>query len=73
MKEDDEMYNSQRLPQVPDTLMVGGDMPSVTFPEPVSSTPCVRLYPSTVDLSGVSSTKTSDTETEDELIGNYHP
>ena len=73
MKEADEMYNSQRLPQVPDTLVAGGDMPSVTFPEPVSSTPCVRLHPSTVDLSGISSPETSDKETEDELIRNYHP
>ena len=73
MKVADEMYKSQRLPQVPDTPVAGGDMPSVTFPEPVSSTPCVRLHPPTVDLSGVSSTKTSDKETEDELIGNYHP
>ena len=54
MKEADEMYNSQRLAQVPDTLVAGGDMPSVNFPEPVSSTPHVRLHPSTVDLSGVS-------------------
>ena len=73
MKVADEMYNSQRLPQVPDTAVAGGDMPSVAFPEPVSSTPCVRLHPSTVDLSGVSSTTTSDKETEDELMGNYHP
>ena len=73
MKVADEMYNSQRLLQVPDTPVAGGDMPSVTLPEPVSSTPCVRLHPSTVDLSGVSSTKTSDKETEDELMGNYHP
>ena len=70
MKVADEVYDSQRLPQVPDTPMVGGGM---TFPEHVSSTPCVRLHPSTVDLSGVSSTETSDKETEDELIGNYHP
>ena len=73
LKEADEIYNSQRLPQVPDTLVAGGDMPSVTFKEPVSSTPHVRLHPSTVDLSGVSSPKTSDKETEDELIRNYHP
>ena len=73
MKVADEMYNSQRLPQVPNTPVAGGDMPSVTFPEPVSSTPCVRLHPSTVDLSGVSNTETSDKETEDELMGNYHP
>ena len=73
MKEADEMYNSQRLPQVPDTPVAGGDMPSVAFSEPVSSTPCVRLHPSTVNLSGVSSTETSDKETEDELMGNYHP
>ena len=73
MKEADEMYNSQRLPQVPDTLVAGGDMPSVTFPEPLSSTPHVRLHPSTVDLSMVSSPETSDKETEDELIRNYHP
>ena len=63
-----EMYNSQRLPQVPDTPVAGGDIPSVAFQEPVSSTPCVMI-----DLSGVSSTETSDKETEDELIGNYHP
>ena len=73
MKEADEMYNSQRLPQVPDTLVAGGDMPSITFPEPVSSTTCVRLHPSPVDLSGISSTETSDKESEDELIRNYHP
>ena len=53
--------------------MAGGDIPSVAFQEPVSSTPCVRLHPSTVDLLGVSSTETSDKETKDELIGNYHP
>ena len=73
MNEADEMYNSQRLPQVQDTLVAGGDLPLVTFSEPVSSTPCVRLHSSTVDLSGISSTETSDKETEDELIGNYHP
>ena len=70
MKVADEMYNSQRLLQVPDTPVVGGGM---TFREPVSSTPCMRLHPSTVDLSGVSSTETSDKETEDELMGNHHP
>ena len=73
LKEADEIYNSQRLPQVPDTLVAGGDMPSVTFKEPVSSTPRVRLHPSIVDLSGISSPETSDKETEDELIRNYHP
>ena len=36
MKEADEIYNSQRLSQVPDTQVAGGDMPSVTFKEPVS-------------------------------------
>ena len=39
----------------------------------MSSTPCVRLHPSTVDLSGVSSPETSDKETEDELIRHYQP
>ena len=73
LKEADEIYNSQRLPQVPDTLVAGGDMPSVTFTEPVSSTPCLRLHPPTVDLSVISSTKTLDKETEDELVRNYHP
>ena len=57
LKEADEIYNSQRLPQVPDTPVAGGDMPSVTFKGPASSTPHVRLHPSTVDLSGVSSLK----------------
>ena len=31
LKEADEIYNSQRLPEVLDTLVAGGDMPSVTF------------------------------------------
>ena len=73
LKEADEIYNNQRLPQVPDTLVAGGDIPSVTFTEPMSSTPPVRLHPPTVDLSGVSGPKTSDKETEDELLRNYHP
>ena len=61
------IYNSQRLAQVPDKLVAGGDMPSVT------STPHVRLHPSTVDQSGVSSPETPDRETEDELIRLYQP
>ena len=73
LKEADEVYNSQRLPQVPDTLVAGGDIPSVTFKEPVSSTSHVRLHPSTVDLSGVTSPGTSDKETEGELIRHYQP
>ena len=73
MKETDEIYNSQRLPHVPDTLVAGGDISSVNFKEPVSSTPCVRLHPSTVDLSGVFSPETSDKETEDKLIRHYQP
>ena len=71
LKEADEIYNSQSLPQVLDTLVAGGYMPSVTFKEPVSSTLHVRLHPSTVNLSGVSSPETSDKETEDELIRHY--
>ena len=73
LKEADEIYNSQRLSQVPDTLVAGGDMSSVTFKEPVSSTPCVRLHPSTVDPSGFSSPETFDKETENELIRHYQP
>ena len=73
LKEADEIYNSQRLPQVPDTPVAGGDMPSVTFKELVSSIPHVRLHPSTVDLSGASSPETSDRETEDELMRHYQP
>ena len=68
-----KFITAQRLPQVPDTPVAGGDMPSVTFKEPVSSTPHVRLHPSTVYLSGVSSPKTSDKDTEDELIRHYQP
>ena len=45
----------------------------MTFKEPVSSTPHVRLHPTTGDLSGVSSPETSDKETEDELIRHYQP
>ena len=52
LKEANEIYTSQRLPQVPDTLVTGGGVPSVTFKEPVSSTPCLKLHPLTVDLSG---------------------
>ena len=73
LKEADEIYNSQRLPQVPDMPVAGGDMPSVTFKEPVSSTLHVRLHPSTIGLSGVSSPETSDRETEDVLIRHYKP
>ena len=73
MKEADKIYKSQRLPQVPDTLVAGGDMPSVTFKETVSSTPHVGLHPSTVNLPGVSSPETPDKETEDELIRHYNP
>ena len=73
LKEADEVYNSQRLPQVPDTPVAGGGVPSVTFKEPVSSTPHVRLHPTTVDLSGVSSPETSDREMENELIRHYQP
>ena len=73
LKEADEIYNSQRLPQVPDTPVAGGAMPSVTFKEPVSSTPHVWLHPSTVHLSVVSSSETSDRETEDELIRHFQP
>ena len=32
-------YNSQRLPKASHTPMAGEDVPSVTFKEPVSSTP----------------------------------
>ena len=73
LREANEIYNSQRLPQVPNTPVAGGGVPSVTFKEPVSSTPCVRLHPTTVELSGVSSPETSDRETEDELIRHYQP
>ena len=51
LNEGDEVYNSQRLPQVPDTPVAGGDVSSVTFKEPVSSTPHVRLCPTAVDFS----------------------
>ena len=54
LKEVNEIYNSQRLPQVPDTLVTRGGVHSVTFRETVSPTPHVRLHPTTVDLSGVS-------------------
>ena len=71
LKEADEIYNSQRLPQVPATPVAGGGVPSVTFNESVSSSLHVRLHPTTVDLSGVPSPETSDRETEDELIRHY--
>ena len=45
LKESDEVYNSQRLPQVSDTLMAGWGVPSVMFKELVSSTPHVQLHP----------------------------
>ena len=48
-------------------------MPSVTFKEPVSSTPCVRLNPAAVNLLGVSSPETSDKETEYKDFGHYQP
>ena len=66
-----EVYNSQRLPQVPDTPVAGGGLCSVTFEEPVSSTPDVRLCPTAVDLSGVFSHETLDKETEDEVFRHY--
>ena len=47
-------------------------MSRVTFKEPVSYIPQF-LHPTTVDLSGVSSSETSDKETEDELIRHYQP
>ena len=73
LKEADEIYNSQRLPQVLNTPVAEGDMLSVTFKEPVSSTPHVRPHPSTVDLSVIFSPETSAKETEDELIRHYQP
>ena len=73
LNEEGKAYNSQRLPQVPDTLVARGGVSSVTIKEPVSSTPHMRLHPTTVDLSGVSSTETSAEKTEDELIRHYQP
>ena len=52
LNEGDEVYNSQRLPQVPDTPVAGGGVSSVTCKEPVSSTPCMRLHPTVVDFQG---------------------
>ena len=66
-------YNSQRLPKASHTPMAGEDVPSVTFKEPVSSTPCVRLNPAAVVLLGVSSLETSDKETEDKDFRHYQP
>ena len=65
---DGEAYNSQRLPQLPDTPVAAGDVSAVTFKEPVSSTSCVKLHPTAVDLSGVSSPETLEKETEDEVF-----
>ena len=62
-----KFITAKDCPQVPDTLVAGG-VPSVTFKETVSSTSHVRLHPTTIDLSGVSSPETSDREMEDELI-----
>ena len=59
-----EVYNSQRLPQVLDAPVAGGGVPSMTFKELVSSTPGVRVHPTTVDLTGVSNPETSDREME---------
>ena len=73
LNEGDEVYSSQRLPRVPDTLVARGGASSVTFKELVSSTPFVRLHPITVNMTGVSSTKTSDKKTEDKLIRHYQP
>ena len=72
--EDGEAYNTQRLPQVPGTLVARGGVSSVNFKEPVvketvvSSTPCMRLHPAAVNLSGFSSPETSDKETEDQVV-----
>ena len=73
LNEDDEVYKSQRLPQVPDTPMAGGGISLVTFKEPVSSTPHVRLCPTAVALSGVFSPETSDKETEEEIFRHCQP
>ena len=71
LNEGNEVYNSQRLTPVTDTLVVTGGVSAETFKEPVPYTPCVRLCPTTVDLSGVSSFETSDKEMEDKLIRYY--
>ena len=77
LSEYSEVYNSQRLPQVLDTLVARGGVPSVTFNEPVvkvavlSSIPYVKLHPAAIDFSGVFSPETSDKETEDEVVRHY--
>ena len=71
--EDSEVYNSQRLPQVPDTLVGEGGASLLSFKVPVvskeavvSSKHCVKLHPWAVDLSEVFSPETSDKEMESE-------
>ena len=73
LNEDAKAYNSQRLHHVLYTPVARGGVSSVSFKEPVSSTPHVRLCPTTVDLSGVSSPETSDKEIEDKVFRHYHP
>ena len=73
LNEEGVKYKSQRLPKAPHTPMAGKDVPSVTFKEAVSSTPCVRLNPAAVNLLGVSSPETSDKETEDKDFRHYQP
>ena len=71
--EDGEVYNSQRVAQVPHKLVAGGGAYLVTFKElvdskevVVSSMPHVKLHPAVVDLSGVFSPETSGKEMESE-------
>ena len=83
LSEDDKAYNSQRLPQVPDTPAARGGASSETIIElmvskevVVSSTPCVKLHPLAVDLTGVSSPETSEKDIKSKVempVGHYQP
>ena len=70
---ENEIYNSQRLPQVLDTLVAGWGVYSATFKKPVSPTPWVRLHPTAVDLSGDSSPETLNKDTEDKVFRHNQP
>ena len=70
LKEDPETYDSQRLPQVPDTPTAWGGASALIFKEPgvskeavVSSTPHIKLCHLIMNISDVSSFETSKKET----------